>query len=113
MLLLLERTKNNHFSLYCPAIYGSDSWGSDTQISLEKARKNWYHVYWSYRGEYSDDVLEKSKINVVLETYNIDEILKFVSKHNKKEVIKILGQYESIVQEYIKFLKWVYKSKEN
>ena len=112
MLLLLERHKGNRFTLYCPEIYGLETWGSNTQLGMEKARKSWYTTYWSYRGEYCDDCFEKTRLNIVLETYNINEIIDFVLKHNKKELMYIINAYASFSEQYVKFLKWIYKPKE-
>jgi hypothetical protein len=45
MRYLLVKEKNNKFNLYCPEIFGIETWGELSQKSLEKKRKYWYIHY--------------------------------------------------------------------
>lgn len=113
MLLLLVRRKGNKFGLLCPETYGSETWGGYTQRSLEKARKNWYDVYWEFRGLEEEEYTEKTKINVVFESKSICEVLNYVADHNKKEIKHIIKDYEALAKHYIDFIKWLYEPRED
>ena len=94
MFLLLERHPGKRFSIYCPEIYGCESWGSLDQHSIVKKRTHWYFTHWSYRGEYQDDINEETRINIVLETEDFEEILEYVKIRNKKELEHLIADYD-------------------
>ena len=39
--------ENDRFTLYCPDIFGIETWGGTSQVSLEKKRKYWYVNHWT------------------------------------------------------------------
>ena len=108
MIWLLTRGRKNKFTLYCPAVYGMDTWGSDSQDSLEKKRKNWYICCWHAGGEWYDDTYNQYKLNVVLETPDITEVQKYLYKHNVhgQELKKILDDAKEMFNQYISFSQW-------
>lgn len=111
MVYLLEKCRK-HFHLYCPEIFGMETWGMGAQESLEKKRKNWYIVYW--RGavyEDQDDYVENIKLNIVLETKKFSDIKKYILKHNKNELESILAEKAAIDEQYGHFMKWVIGSR--
>ena len=88
MRYLLVKEKNKKiYNLYCPDIYGAETWGSGySQTRLKKKRKTWYIETWCYGGEWLDDETIETKLNVVKETADLDEIIHYLTKHNAKEI---------------------------
>lgn len=87
--------------------------GSTTQNSLIKKRKSWYIDYWSAGNEWIEDEKYQYKLNVVLETSDLDEIIRYVAKYNKKEIEHLLKDARVIYNEYLDlvsgFVKDIYK----
>ena len=51
LLVKKEKNKKTH-NLYCPDIYGAETWGSSSsQAGLKKKRKAWYIETWCCGGE--------------------------------------------------------------
>ena len=99
----------NKFKLYCPDIFGVDSWGSRQQASLEKKRKYWYITYWSAGNEYIDDTEESIRLNVVLEATTLQQVLSYIIKatNNNQGIIEsILVQAQEIQNERVAFENW-------
>ena len=71
---LLVKVKNKKaYNLFCPDIYGAETWGSSSsQTRLKKKRKAWYIETWRYCGEQLDDETIETKLNVVKETADLD-----------------------------------------
>ena len=108
MTWLLTRDRRSNFTLYCPSTYGMSTWGSDSQDSLEKKRKNWYICSWKAGNEWVDDDYYQYKINVVLETQDIDVIVRYLYEHNAKcqNIKEILDEARKIFCQYISFQQW-------
>lgn len=107
-LLIKEKGKNKYY-LECPEIYGVETWGSTHQTTLEKKRKYWYVEYWTAGNDYEDDVTESYRVNVVLETTDLQEVLNYVIKatgNDKAAVDSILEQAQEIYREYVAFENW-------
>lgn len=105
-LLIQEKTK---FKLYCPETYGLETWGSTSQTSLEKKRKYWYVSHWTAGNEYIEDSVETYKLNVVLETSNLREVFKYVSKetkNNRAAIESILVQAQNLYHDWVAFTSW-------
>ena len=34
--------EDKYYNIYCPQIYGMETWGTNNQVSIVKKRKNWY-----------------------------------------------------------------------
>lgn len=108
MKLLLVKKGKNQYDLVSPETFGMETWGSSSyQVGLKKKRKFWYIEFWSYGGEYLDDELDETKLNVVKETSDIDEIIRYLNEHNIKEIQHIYEEAKKIFNEHIEFMKWI------
>ena len=100
--LLVKEKNKKAYTLYCPDTYGVESWGSSSsQTGLEKKRKAWYVKTWRYGGEWLDDETIETKLNVVKETADLDEIIHYLAKHNAKEIEHIYKDARKIYNEYL------------
>lgn len=109
MKYLLVKEKNNKFTLYCPEIYGMNTWGESSQVSIEKKRKYWYIVHWTAGNDYIDDVIESYRLNVVLETPHLQQVISYITANvaNNRPVIEsILVQAQGIYYDYVAFERW-------
>ena len=108
-LLVKEKNKKT-YTLYCPDTYGVDSWGSSSsQTSLKKKRKAWYIETWCYCGDWLDDEIIETKLNVVKETADLDEIINYLEKHNAKEIEHIYKDARKIYNEYLDLAEHFHK----
>lgn len=103
MRYLLVKEKNKKaYNLFCPDIYGAETWGSSSsQTGLKKKRKAWYIETWYYGGEWLDDETIETKLNVVKEAADLDEIIHYLAKHNAKEIEHIYKDARKIYNEYL------------
>ena len=103
MRYLLAKEKGKKiYTLYCPDTFGAKSWGSGySQTSLAKKRKSWYIETWYYGGEWLDDEIIETKLNVVKETADLDEIIRYLAMHNEKEIEHIYKDARKIYNEYL------------
>ena len=109
MRYLLVKEKSGKFTLYCPDIFGSDTWGMTTQLSLKKKKKYWYINHWSAGNEWIEDENYDEKLDVVLESSNLQEILNYVvkeTKGNQALVGAVLVQAQKLHYEYTEFENW-------
>ena len=108
-LLVKEKNKKT-YTLYCPDTYGVDSWGSSSsQTSLKKKRKSWYIETWCYCGDWLDDEIIETKLNVVKETADLDEIISYLARHNAKEIEHIYKDARKIYNEYLDLAEHFHK----
>ena len=109
---LLVKEKNNNFKLYSPDTYGMDSWGDTSQDSLVKKKKHWYIQHWSAGNDWIEDTTEEYKLNVILETSDLDEIIRYVITHNndRKLIEYILVEAQNIYTDYINFSRCMLKN---
>ena len=114
MKYLLVKEKGNTFKLYSPETYGMDSWGDMFhQTSLKKKKKHWYIESWSAGNEWIEDDISTFKLNVVLETSDLDEILRYVinaTNYNQASIEAILVEAQEIYNDYIDFTAWCLKN---
>jgi hypothetical protein len=109
MRYLLVKEKSGKFVLYCPEIFGSETWGLSTQVSLEKKKKYWYIHLWTAGNEWVEDTNEKHRINVVLETSDLEEVIGYVSNATNGDqgaIGSILVQAQDIYHDYVAFENW-------
>lgn len=108
MLYLLIKEKGNTFKLYSPDTYGVDTWGSNSQTSIVKKKKYWYINHWTAGNEWVDDEEYDSKLNVIKETADLDEIIRYVvaATNDRKIIENILIEAQNIYNTYIKFTLW-------
>ena len=112
MILLLIKNSKTNYSLLSPDTYGMETWGTNSQDSLEKKRKYWYTSHWVAGNQWEDDYTEEYKVNnVVLETTDINKIVVYLFAHKSKCINDILDSYKEIVDDYISFTKWIVKEK--
>lgn len=105
-LVVQEKTK---FKLYCPETFGLETWGSTSQTSLEKKRKYWYISHWTAGNDYIEDSVETYRLNVVLETSNLREVLRYVikaTKNNRAAIESILVQAQNLYHDQVAFTSW-------
>lgn len=109
MRYLLVKEKSGKFVLYCPDIFGSETWGLTTQVSLEKKKKYWYIHHWIAGNEWVEDENYDVRINVVLETTDLQEVINYVIEatcSNQADINSILVQAQEIYDEYTAFENW-------
>ena len=111
--LLVKEKGKKRYSLYCPDTYGADSWGSTAQKSIIRTKKSWYINYWWAGNEWIEDEEEKTKLNVVLETSDFDEIFSYVREHNEKEIEHLIKEAREIYNDYLDLCGWSYTSYKN
>ena len=100
--LLVKEKNKKAYNLFCPDIYGAETWGSSSsQTGLKKKRKAWYIETWRCGGERSEDEITETKLNVVKETADLDEIIHYLVKHNAKEIAHIYTDARKIYNEYL------------
>ena len=108
MTFLLVSYKGS-FQLLSPSTYGLDTWGSNHQIYLEKKFKYWYLCTWIYGGDYNDDYYDEVKLNVVLETFNVDELLRFIINNAPYSFDFIISSLKTIIDDNVSLYKMIYK----
>lgn len=108
MIWLLVRHQRNIYSLYSPSTYGMETWGMNSQRSLDKKQKHWYASSWTAGNEYVDDLYDECRLNVVVETTDISEIVRFMyqKKCSKEQIKEILDKAQEEFKNYIDFEKW-------
>ncbi len=108
MTWLLVKVRKSYV-LYSPDTYGMQTWGSSDQESIVKKKKYWYYTEWR-AGLYedSDDYNFKYKLNVVCESTNITDIMRYLYTNNvsKETKLEILESAQNIFNDFIKFEKW-------
>ena len=96
--LLVKEKGKKQYSLYCPDVFGFETWGSSSyQVSLSKKRKCWYKEVWIAGNEWVDDENYQYKLNVVLDTADFDEIIRCVTQRNEKELTIYLKMQEKFI----------------
>ena len=105
MKYLLVKERGNDFKLYSPDTYGMETWGGLSQSSIIKKKKHWYVNHWTAGNDWIEDTNEDYKLNVILETSDLDEIIRYVIAHNnKRELIEyILVEAQDIYNKYLTF----------
>ena len=106
--LLESYNRNRDVKVYSPDTFGMRSWGSDSQESLEKKRKYWYISYWKAGNEIYliPDSLESYKINVVLETQDVNKLLNYVENEYPHCLESVKKQIEEITKDYDMLMSW-------
>ena len=76
------------------------TWGFSSQTSIKKKRKYWYIDSWSSGNSYVDDEYYSQRLNVVLETSDIDSIMDYIYKCNAPCQKQIIDSYKEIVNDW-------------
>ena len=77
---------------------------------LKKKRKSWYIETWYYGGEWLEDEITETKLNVVKETADLDEIIRYLVNHNEKEIEHIYKDARKIYNEYLDLSEYFHKN---
>ena len=104
--MYLLAKENNKFKLYAPDLFGIESWGARSQISLEKKRKYWYITTWSAGDDYNDDIEESVRLNVVLEAVDLEQVVNYIMRVCPAAIESILVQAQEIYHERVAFENW-------
>lgn len=102
--LLCKSGKN--VRVYSPTTYGCETWGSTSQDSIEKKRKYWYICSWTSGNEWFDDITFSYKLNVILETQDVKELLKYVKNNYPHCLESVKDDCENIQETFNKILSW-------
>ena len=108
--MYLLAKENNKFTLYCPDLFGLETWGGRRQLSLEKKRKYWYITQWTAGNDYVEDVNDSCRLNVVLEATDLQEVLNYVIRTTNSSpaaIESILVQAQEIQNERVAFENWM------
>jgi hypothetical protein len=109
--LLVKEKGNKNYTLYCPDTFGIESWGSSSsQTGLKKKRKSWYIETWYSGGKWLEDEITETKLNVVKETADLDEIIRYLVNHNEKEIEHIYKDARKIYNEYLDLSEYFHKN---
>lgn len=114
MRYLLVKEKSGKFVLYCPELFGSETWGMSTQLSLEKKRKYWYIHHWIAGNNWVDDENYDERINVVLETNSLQQIINHINANGGKrtDIESILVKAQQLYYEQIELENWANSRKQ-
>ena len=115
LFLVVEHSKGN-IEVLSPNNYGMDTWGMSTQEGLKQKEDGWYTTYWSDGGQWLEDINEEDKLNVLLETTDIDKLLSFILayKYITLDSVKIIvQQIKEIVDDTMMWFEHMYLSNED
>ena len=104
--MYLVAKENNKFKLYAPDLFGIESWGARSQVSLEKKRKYWYITTWSAGDDYNDDTEESVRLDVVLEAVDLEQVVNYIMRVCPAAIESILVQAQEIYHERVAFENW-------
>lgn len=112
MLFLVVDHGEGNIEVLSPENYGIDTWGMSTQESLKKKDNGcWYSTYWSDGGQWLEDTYEEDKLNVLLETTDISEVLAFILKQENlstEKLKEIITQIKEIFNDSIMLFEHMY-----
>jgi len=64
---------------------------------------------WTAGNDWIDDTLYKTKLNVVIETKELSDIIKYIEKNNEKQLREIVEAASKILADKAAFDSWVLK----
>lgn len=106
MLLLVVEHEQGNIEVLSPENYGMETWGMSTQEGLKQKEDGWYTTYWSSGGEWLNDTYEEDKLNVLLETTDVGEVLTFILQQENLTVEKMKELIEQIKEIFDDALGW-------
>ena len=106
MILLVVEHEQGNIEVLSPENYGMETWGKSTQIGIDEKEDGWYTTYWSSGGEWLEDTYEEYKLNVLLETTDVGEVLTFILKQENLTVEKMKELVEQIKEIFDDSLGW-------
>ena len=116
MIFLVVDYGKSNIEVLSPDNYGMETWGMSTQKGLkQKEDSNWYTTYWSDGGQWLEDTYEEDKLNVLLETTDVDEVLTFILKQENlttEKLKEIIVQIREIFDDTIMWFEHMYLKEE-
>jgi hypothetical protein len=106
MILLVVEHEQGNIEVLSPENYGMKTWGMSTQIGIEQKEDGWYTTYWASGGEWLEDIYDENKLNVLLETTDVDEVLTFILQQENLTVEKMKELVEQIKKIFDDTLWW-------
>lgn len=106
MLLLAVKHEQGNIEVLSPENYGMKTWGMSTQIGIDQKEDGWYTTYWSSGGEWLEDTYDENKLNVLLETTDVDEVLTFILKQENLTIEKMKELVKQIKDVFDATLWW-------
>lgn len=115
MIFLVVKHSKGNIEVLSPENYGMDTWGMSTQEGIDKKDDGWYTTYWSDGGHWLEDTYEENKLNVLLETTDVEEVLTFILQQENLTVEKmkeLVKQIKKIFNDSIMWFEYLYLEKE-
>lgn len=115
MILLVVKHEQGDIEVISPENYGMETWGMLTQEGLKQKEDGWYTTYWSSGGKWLEDFYEEDKLNVLLETTDVDEVLTFILKQENLTIEKIkelIEQIKEILNDTLWWFEYMYLKNE-
>lgn len=116
MIFLVVDHGEGNIEVLSPENYGMDTWGMSTQEGIKKKDDGcWYTTYWSDGGQWLEDTYEEDKLNVLLETTDVEEVLTFILKRENltiEKMKKLVEQIKEIFNDSIMLFELMYLKEE-
>lgn len=107
MIFLVVDHGEGNIEVLSPENYGMDTWGMSTQEGIKKKDDGcWYTTYWSDGGQWLEDTYEEDKLNVLLETTDVSEVLTFILKQENLDMEKMKKLVEQIKEIFDDSIMW-------
>lgn len=107
MILLVVKHENGKIEILSPESYGMETWGMSAQEGIDKEDDGcWYITYWSDGGQWLEDTYEEFKLNVLLETTDVSEVLTFILNQENLTVEKMKELIEQIKEIFDDVIGW-------
>ena len=118
MIFLVVDHGEGNIEVLSPENYGMDTWGMSTQEGIKKKDDGcWYTTYWLDGGRWLEDTYEEDKLNVLLETTDVSEVLTFILQQEDltiEKMKKLVEQIKEIFNDSIMLFELMYlKEEEN
>ena len=116
MIFVVVDHGEGNIEVISPENYGMDTWGMSTQEGIKKKDDGcWYITYWSDGGQWLEDTYEEDKLNVLLETTDVSEVLTFILKRENltiEKMKKLVEQIKEIFDDSIMWFELMYLKEE-
>lgn len=116
MIFLVVDHGEGNIEVLSPENYGMDTWGMSTQEGIKKKDDGcWYTTYWSDGGQWLEDTYEEDKLNVLLETTDVEEVLTFILQQENltiEKMKKLVEQIKEIFNDSIMWFEHMYLKEE-
>lgn len=115
MILLVVEHEQGNIEVLSPENYGIKTWGMSTQIGIDQKEDGWYRTFWSSGGEWLNDTYDENKLNVLLETTDVGEVLTFILKQENLTVEKmkeLIEQIKGIFNDTLWWFEYMYLKNE-